>query len=222
MTKVTKPKFLVCIVCLAALLGVSMMAGCLGQNQAAQDQNTNRQYMSEVNLVMDDLTTALGNFNDAVSRDDVVGMQTQSENALAALDKLAAIEVPEGLTDVANAYQEGSGLLRDALTKYVALYTEISSATDAQPFDWSTYDARLKEIQTSYDEGLAKLQEADQAAAGKEGGTAADAQGDGGSNAASDSGSDAGDAKADADAGSGEGDAEAGANDASADSSNAA
>ena len=71
-----------------------------------------------------------------------------------------------------SGYEEGAGKLRDALNDYVALYTEISSSTDAQPFDWSTYDARLAEIQQGYDEGIAKLKETDELAANKEGGDA--------------------------------------------------
>ena len=37
------------------------------------------------------------------------------------------------------------------------LYT----STDAQPFDWSTYDSRIADIKKSYDEGIGKLQSGD-------------------------------------------------------------
>ena len=160
-------------VCLAAAMGLGTLAGCSPQNTAAsQQQSANRQYMSQVNQVMDDLESALGSFTDAVSRDDVVGMQTQAENALATLDDLAAIEAPEELADVHQGYQEGSETLRTALSDYVTLYTEISSATADNPFDWSTYDERLADIQKAYDEGIEKLAAADELAAGKENGTA--------------------------------------------------
>lgn len=161
-------------VCVAAALGTAALFGCSAAGSgASQQQNGNRQYMSQVNQVMDDLEIALANFNDAVSRDDVVGMQTQSNNALSMLDDLAGIEAPEDLADVKNGYEQGSDLLRTALNDYVALYTEIASATDGQPFDWSGYDARLAEIQKNYDEGIAKLKEADELAASKEGGSEA-------------------------------------------------
>lgn len=156
----------------AAALGLGMLAGCSSNSAVTQQQSDNRNYMSQVNQVMDDLESALANFTDAVSRDDVVGMQTQAENALATLDDLSGIEAPEDLADVKSGYEEGAGKLRDALNDYVALYTEISSSTDAQPFDWSTYDARLAEIQQGYDEGIAKLKETDELAANKEGGDA--------------------------------------------------
>lgn len=169
-------------VCVAAALGTAVLFGCSAAGTStSQQQNGNRQYMSQVNQVMDDLEIALANFNDAVSRDDVVGMQTQSNNALSTLDDLAGIEAPEDLADVKNGYEQGSDLLRTALNDYVALYTEIASATDAQPFDWSSYDARLAEIQKNYDEGIAKLKEADELAASKEGGS--EAQNDSGQQA---------------------------------------
>ena len=124
----------------------------------------------QVNQVMDDLETSLASFTDAVSRNDVVGMQTQAENALSKLDSLDSIEAPEELSEVQQSYQDGTAQLREALSSYVALYTEISSATESQPFDWSTYDARLAEIQESYDAGIDALEAGDKAAAEVEGG----------------------------------------------------
>lgn len=164
----TKAKAIGAVV--AATLAFGALAGCTGQTAADQQQDANRQYLSQVNQVMDDLETALASFTDAVSRNDVVGMQTQADNALAKLDSLGSIEAPDELADVQQSYQDGTSQLRDALSSYVALYTEISSATDAQPFDWSTYDARLAEIQEKYDAGIDALEAGDKAAAEVEGG----------------------------------------------------
>lgn len=164
----TKAKAIGAVV--AATLAFGALAGCTGQTAAEQQQDANRQYLSQVNQVMDDLETALASFTDAVSRNDVVGMQTQADNALAKLDSLGSIEAPDELADVQQSYQDGTSQLRDALSSYVALYTEISSATDAQPFDWSTYDARLAEIQEKYDAGIDALEAGDKAAAEVEGG----------------------------------------------------
>lgn len=154
----------------AATLAVGALAGCTGQTAGSEQQDVNRQYLSQVNQVMDDLETSLASFTDAVSRNDVVGMQTQAENALSKLDSLDSIEAPEELSEVQQSYQDGTAQLREALSSYVALYTEISSATDAQPFDWSTYDARLAEIQEKYDAGIDALEAGDKAAAEVEGG----------------------------------------------------
>lgn len=164
----TKAKAIGAVV--AATLAFGALAGCTGQTAADQQQDANRQYLSQVNQVMDDLETALASFTDAVSRNDVVGMQTQADNALAKLDSLGSIEAPDELAGVQQSYQDGTSQLRDALSSYVALYTEISSATDAQPFDWSTYDARLAEIQEKYDAGIDALEAGDKAAAEVEGG----------------------------------------------------
>lgn len=154
----------------AATLAIGALAGCTGQTAGSEQQDVNRQYLSQVNQVMDDLETSLASFTDAVSRNDVVGMRTQAENALSKLDSLDSIEAPEELSEVQQSYQDGTAQLREALSSYVALYTEISSATDAQPFDWSTYDARLAEIQEKYDAGIDALEAGDKAAAEVEGG----------------------------------------------------
>ena len=154
----------------AATLAIGALAGCTGQTAGSEQQDVNRQYLSQVNQVMDDLETSLASFTDAVSRNDVVGMQTQAENALSKLDSLDSIEAPEELSEVQQSYQDGTAQLREALSSYVALYTEISSATESQPFDWSTYDARLAEIQDKYDAGIDALEAGDKAAAEVEGG----------------------------------------------------
>lgn len=165
-------------VALAAAAALAVLTGCSQTGTAAnQQQGENRQYMSQVNQVMDDLETQLSGFTDAVSRDDVVGMQTQAQNALATLDDLESIEAPESLADVHQNYMEGAASLREALSDYVALYTEISSAGESQPFDWATYETRLAEIQEKYDAGIEKMSSGDELAAGKEGGE--EQQGDG-------------------------------------------
>ena len=165
-------------VAFAAAAALAVLTGCSQTGTAAnQQQGENRQYMSQVNQVMDDLETQLSGFTDAVSRDDVVGMQTQAQNALATLDDLESIEAPESLADVHQNYMEGAASLREALSDHVALYTEISSAGESQTFDWATYETRLAEIQEKYDAGIEKMSAGDELAAGKEGGE--EQQGDG-------------------------------------------
>lgn len=153
----------------AGVLMVASLAGCAQQsNSLTEQQQQSDEYMSQVNLTMDDLQSRLDSFSDAVSRDDVVGMRTQADNAFKVLDELNNIEVPEGLEDIQQNYVDGTTELKDALNAYIDLYTEIDSATDEQPFDWSTYDERIADIKTQYDEGIEKLQAADEAAAKKE------------------------------------------------------
>lgn len=146
----------------AGVLMVAALGGCAQQDTAAQQQQSeNRQYMTQVNQSMDDLKTRLESFTDAVSRGDVVGMRTQADNAFKAIDDLSNINVPDALKDIQKEYVDGTGDLKDALNSYIELYTEIDSATEAQPFDWSTYDQRVQDIKKQYDEGIGKLQSGD-------------------------------------------------------------
>lgn len=152
----------------AAVVVVAALAGCASQESAAtKQQSENRQYMTQVNQVMEDLQGKLASFTDTVSRGDVVGMRTQADNAYKALDDLNKLTVPDDLKDVQQEYVDGTGKLKDALNSYIELYTEIDSATEAQPFDWSTYDQRIADIKQTYDDGIGKLQSGDNKASEK-------------------------------------------------------
>ena len=153
---------------MAGVLMVAALAGCAQQDTAATEQQSqNRQYMTQVNQVMEDLQSRLTGFTDAVSRSDVVGMRTQADNAFKAIDDLGNLEVPDDLKDIQQEYVDGVNDLKDALNAYIDLYTEIDSSTDAQPFDWSTYNDRISQIQKQYDEGVGKLQSGDNKASEK-------------------------------------------------------
>lgn len=152
----------------AGVFMVATLGGCAPQDTAAtQQQSANRQYMTQVNQVMDDLQGKLESFTDAVSRGDVVGMRTQADNAVKSIDELNKLEVPDDLKDIQQDYVDGTGKLKDALDAYVGLYTEIDSATDDQPFDYATYDQRVSDIQKQYDDGINKLKDGDSKAAEK-------------------------------------------------------
>lgn len=158
---------IVVALCAGALL-VAALAGCSSQNTAAnQQQSDNRQYMTQVNQVMDDLSAKLTGFTDAVARKDVVSMRTQADNAFKSIDELNKLTVPDELKDIQQDYVDGATELKDALNSYINLYTEIDSATEAQPFDWTTYDKRLSDIKQKYDDGIAKLQDGDNKASEK-------------------------------------------------------
>ena len=151
---------------LAAALAAMALTACMPQtNTANEEQEANRQYMAQVNQTTAELADKLEGFTDAVVRGDVVSMRTQADNALKVLDELEQIEAPEVLAEVKAGYVEGCASLRTALNSYVDLYTEIASATDAQPYDFSGYAERLKEIQQAYDAGIDKLKETDAKAA---------------------------------------------------------
>ena len=146
----------------AGVLMVAALGGCAQQDTAAaQQQSENRQYMTQVNQTMDDLKSRLESFTDAVSRGDVVGMRTQADNAFKSIEDLNKIEAPEDMKKIQAEYVEGCNDLKDAMNAYIGLYSEIESATDDQPFDYGTYDERLKAIQDQYDKGIGKLQSGD-------------------------------------------------------------
>ncbi|MEG2201378.1 MAG: hypothetical protein RRX94_04200 [Raoultibacter sp.] len=160
-----KSKFrILSVFCLATVLVVAL-AGCSAPNQAAKEQQSaNRQYMAQVNQAMDDLNSRLQTFNEAVSRGDAVTMKTQADNAFKVIDQLEALTPPDAFKDIQGQYVDGCKALKDALNSYITLFSEVSSATEAAPFDYSTYDTRINQIKQKYDEGIKKLEAADKAA----------------------------------------------------------
>lgn len=153
---------------IAAVLLMASLAGCasLQQNsQEAEAQAANRQYMSQVNQITDELTTNLAAFDEAVSDNDPVAMRLQADNAFRTLDSLSSLEPPEVLKDVQAGYTEGASKLEEALNSYIDLYTELGGADAANAaVDATTYDERLAAIQQTYNDGIAKLQETDKQA----------------------------------------------------------
>ena len=155
------------IIMAAGVLALALaLVGCApAPNPASDAQKENRAYMSQVNATMSDLSSALDAFVDAVSRDDLVNMRAQADNAYKLLDKLNAIEAPSALADVKESYNEGTSKLKEALDAYITLYTE---AKNAESPDQAKLATRVIEIQKLYDEGIAALEKGDQLAAAKE------------------------------------------------------
>lgn len=155
---------LIAAACVAALLA-GALAGCMSPNTGATDQQkANRTYMTKVNQAMEELNSRLGDFDDAVARGDVVTMRTQADNAFVAIDTLAAIDTPDAMKNLQGSYVDGCTALKDALNAYIDLYTEIDSATEEHPFDYGTYDERIKAVQDKYNDGINKLKAADEEA----------------------------------------------------------
>lgn len=146
------------------VLGALSIAGCATtatSDPEADAQAQNRQFMTQVNQTMEDLSDRLDSFNDAVSRGDVVTMRGEADNAYKCISSLESLEAPEALKDIKQGYVDGCNDLKGALDSYISLYAEIESATEEAPFDYSTFEGRVQEIQSLYDQGIAKLQEAD-------------------------------------------------------------
>ena len=147
-------------VALGAALALGALAGCQSPATGATDQQqANRTYMTKVNQAVEELNTRLGEFDESV-----VNMRNKANSAFEAIDALAAIDTPDAMKDLQTNYVDGCNKLKDALNSYIDLYTEISSATEEAPFDFSAYDERVKEIQDAYNEGIDKLKAADEEA----------------------------------------------------------
>ena len=144
---------------LAALYGCANSAG----TNATPEQQENRNYMSQVNATMEELGDSLDLFVDAVSRNDIVNMRTQADNAFKVIDKLADIEAPEALEDVQEKYVDGATKLREALDGYIALYSDMAAGSLGE----EAHSDRIAEIQALYDEGVNLLEEGDKLAADK-------------------------------------------------------
>lgn len=158
-------------VLIAMCIGIFMVAalgGCTAHDtQAAQQQSQNRQYMMQVNQIMEDFKSQLNDFTDVVSKDDVVGMRTKADSAFKIIADFEKLEAPAELQDVKQAYLDGMQELKDALSAYIDLYTEIGAATEEKPFDWKTYDERLAKIDKQYNEGMEQLKAGDDSALSK-------------------------------------------------------
>ena len=155
---------LAAVACMAVL--VLALSGCFGQPSQANDPNRQyRTYMSQVNQIMVEFEEGLASFNEAVSRNDVVNMGNQLDQALKSLDKLETLEAPSSMANVHKDYVDAAGKLETALRDYVDVYTEIDAAVKAEKADWSDYKDRIATIQERYDEGVKALEEADAAAA---------------------------------------------------------
>lgn len=160
MIKTFASRFVV-IACVCAF-AFAALTGCMQQTSAANDeQAANRQYMADVNQKIDVLGERLEDFNDAVARGDVVAMRTHANAAFEAIDEIAALEAPDALAELETGYVEGCTLLKDALNSYIELYAEVESSSADKPFDRSKYEKRLEDIQSTYDAGIALLEETD-------------------------------------------------------------
>lgn len=146
-----------------------MLTGCtqpLASQSSEQEETgpTSRSFMAQMNEASDDLSEKMASFSDAVSREDLVSMKLQADAAYAVVDQMAAIEVPEELADLKQRYVDGCTQLKDVLSGYVDLYSEIEASTTRNPFDYDDYPDRIAALQASYDAAVQALEDADKSA----------------------------------------------------------
>ena len=156
-------KIIIGAVIASLMLGLFALASCAPrETEAEKAAKANREYMSAVNQIMDEIAGELTVFSGELRDEDLVGMSSCLANVTRQINALGALTAPEALKAIGNDYKEGCELLKQALQAYVDLYTEINAAGSS--YDYSQYNTRITHIQNIYDDGLEKLADADKAA----------------------------------------------------------
>lgn len=150
-----------------AVLGLTLVVGLTGcmslPDEGTDDAAANRQYMSQVSQVTDELDEKLSGFGEAIANDDLVTMKIQADDAATTIERFTSIEeVPEQLKEIHEMYSDGFNGLQEALSEYITLYTEVANDPE---FDYTEFDSRVADIQSTYDEGISQLEKADETAA---------------------------------------------------------
>lgn len=153
------------LVCALALACALLLSGCAsGATQANDPQTLNRQYMANVNQIMEEIDAEMAEFSTVIKDGEVVSLGTQLANINNSVDKLKALSVPDDMKDIQSDYLKATEELQSAFSSYAALYEDVK-APESGSFDYSTYNTRLDEIRQHYEAGIEALQSADQKAA---------------------------------------------------------
>lgn len=142
-----------------------MLSGCASNAQQANDPQTlNRQYMANVNQIMDEIDAQMTEFSTIVKEGEVVSLSTQLAAINNSVDKLKALSVPDTMKDIQSDYLKGTEELQTAFAAYVDLYEDVK-APENGTFDFATYGDRLNDVKSHYEAGIQALESADQKAA---------------------------------------------------------
>lgn len=142
-----------------------MLSGCASNAQQANDPQTlNRQYMANVNQIMDEIDAQMAEFSTIVKEGEVVSLSTQLAAINNSVDKLKALSVPDAMKDIQSDYLKGTEELQTAFAAYVDLYEDVK-APENGTFDFATYGDRLNDVKSHYEAGIQALESADQKAA---------------------------------------------------------
>lgn len=142
-----------------------MLSGCASNAQQTNDPQTlNRQYMANVNQIMDEIDAQMTEFSTIVKEGEVVSLSTQLAAINNSVDKLKALSVPDAMKDIQSDYLKGTEELQTAFAAYVDLYEDVK-APENGTFDFATYGDRLNDVKSHYEAGIQALESADQKAA---------------------------------------------------------
>ena len=125
-----------------------MLSGCASNAQQANDPQTlNRQYMANVNQIMDEIDAQMTEFSTIVKEGEVVSLSTQLAAINNSVDKLKALSVPDEMKDIQSDYLKGTEELQTAFAAYVDLYEDVK-APENGTFDFATYGDRLNDVKS--------------------------------------------------------------------------
>lgn len=152
------------VVAALALMAALLLSGCASNTTQANDPQTlNRQYMANVNQIMDEIDAQMTEFSTIIKDGEVVSLSTQLANINNSVDKLKALSVPDAMKDIQSEYLKGTEELQAAFAAYVDLYEDVKAPENGS-FDFATYGDRLSEVRTHYEAGIEALESADQKA----------------------------------------------------------
>lgn len=152
------------VVAAFALMSALLLSGCASNTTQANDPQTlNRQYMANVNQIMDEIDAQMTEFSTIIKDGEVVSLSTQLANINNSVDKLKALSVPDAMKDIQSEYLKGTEELQAAFAAYVDLYEDVKAPENGS-FDFATYGDRLNEVRTHYEAGIEALESADQKA----------------------------------------------------------
>lgn len=162
---VSIPSRMVAFAAAIVLACALMLSGCASNAQQANDPQTlNRQYMANVNQIMDEIDAQMTEFSTIVKEGEVVSLSTQLAAINNSVDKLKALSVPDEMKDIQSDYLKGTEELQTAFAAYIDLYEDVK-APENGTFDFATYGDRLNDVKSHYEAGIQALESADQKAA---------------------------------------------------------
>ena len=163
MNKINKLILSLGLVVVGGTAMLSMTSCAPAQSAVEKSEAYNRQFMSQINSVVESYGEKLDEFSLAVSQGNVVNMTTLAQSSATITEDMKKIEESNDMEKIRDAYYDAMVELNGALGKYVSLYTNISALGDS-PADASTIQSDLAEVQAAYDAGLQLLKDADELA----------------------------------------------------------
>ena len=165
MLKKNIKKLIVAICCLGVC--VFTLAGCsqfgLPATVADAEKAATSAYFAEVNTVVNEFKTTIGDFSSDVKEKKVDSLKDKVDACDKLVTQFSKLDVPKNCEDVHKLYTDGLVQMQQALSNYVQIYTDFVNGS----IDNSVLNQRVADVQSSYNQGLELLSQADKLAAQK-------------------------------------------------------